>query len=284
MSITCLQETKLGPRSWQPSFPGYNVLRQDRPGGGGGLITLVHHSISFTRLASPINDGTCESLIIEASLADTPTKIVNVYVPPPSSSPPNYSATLAPFLALGAVVVGVVNAHEEEWSAAQGDARGSLFSDKIDNANYVVLNNPDIATRPISSSSPDIALVPPALAVNFDWCVTTTLNSDHLPVSLCFPDDSPPSRGGRRFTNFRKADWPAFSRGRPSPLDLPASGFVCLRREDFLSRPPEMLVEIHSLWIPSRVCARDRRNFCIANRGKGQLAAPGSGGSGNRAP
>ena len=209
--VACLQETKLGPRSRQPNFPGFAVLRVDRQGGGGGLVTLVHHSVAYTQLVSPINDGVCESIVIEASLANTPTKIANVYIPPASSSPPNYVASLAPFFALGAIVVGDVNGHEEEWSAAQADVRGAAFSGEIDNANYVVMNDPDIATRPISTSSPDVALAPPSLALNFDWSVTTTLNSDHLPISLRFPDDSPPARNGKRFTNFRKADWPSFS-------------------------------------------------------------------------
>ena len=75
----------------------------------------------------------------------------------------------------------------------------------------MVLNNPDISTRPISASSPDVALAPPALALNFEWSVTTTLNSDHLPVSLCFAVDVAASRGGRKYVNFRKANWHAFT-------------------------------------------------------------------------
>jgi hypothetical protein len=57
VEIACLQETKLSSKSKSPSFPNYNVLRQDRPaGGGGGLIILVHHSVQFTSfddLSSP---------------------------------------------------------------------------------------------------------------------------------------------------------------------------------------------------------------------------------------
>ena len=249
MSIACLQETKLGPRSRQPNFPDYAALRLDRRGGGGGggLVTLIHHSVAYTQLVSPVNDGVCESIVIEASIANTPVKIANVYIPPASSSPPNFVATLAPFLAMGAIVVGDVNGHEEEWSAAQGDARGAALSGEIDAANYVVLNDPAIATRPVSASSPDVALAPSSLALNFDWSVTTTLNSDHLPISLRFPDDSPPARNGRRYTNFRKADWLGFSLAVDALLFVQRPPTTCASGEKVLRR---ILLMCSSRFIP----------------------------------
>ena len=80
--------------------------------------------------------------------------------------------------------------------------------------------------RPISSSSPDVVLVPLDLALSLSWSVVTTLNSDHLPITVNFDNDSPPSRSARCFTNFKKADWEAFklqTEDRLYRLPLPTS-------------------------------------------------------------
>jgi len=49
--IICLQETHLTPK-YQPSLPGYTLLRKDRPphlGKGGGLCVAVKHSVGLLR-------------------------------------------------------------------------------------------------------------------------------------------------------------------------------------------------------------------------------------------
>ena len=210
--VACIQETKLGTNSRLPAFPGYAVVRKDRVGGGGGLITLVHHSIQFQQLPSPINDNVSEVLIVQIDIADAQLKIANVYIPPASSSPPGFHASLSPLLSADSIVLGDVNGHSEEWSLGISDARGDTFAGEIDSLNFTVLNNPDIATRPISNSSPDVALVHTPLALTFDWSISTTLNSDHLPLSLSFGDDSPPVRDEKTFINLRKANWEEFQR------------------------------------------------------------------------
>ena len=211
--IACIQESKLGTDSRQPKFPGFAVLRQDRPGGGGGgLLTLIHHSLQFTQTLTPINDGVTESTVISVNFAGQQLQIANVYIPPASSTPAGFDASLAPLLVSDAIVIGDLNGHNEEWSQGASDARGDSLAAEFDSNNFVVMNNPDVASRPTSVSSPDVAVVNTPLALSFDWSLSTTLNSDHLPMSLSFPDDSAPTRGARSFTNFRKADWEGFRR------------------------------------------------------------------------
>lgn len=149
---------------------------------------------------------------MEVTIAGTSLKIANVYVPPASSCPANFVASIAPLLAIDAIVLGDINGHNEEWSMGAGDPRGDRIGAEIDNFSFVVLNDPDVATRPSSNSSPNVAFAPSALALNFNWITTTTLNSDHVPVSLCFADDTSPPRGGRTYTNFKKANWEDFTR------------------------------------------------------------------------
>ena len=45
--VACVQETKLDVNSSLKEFIDYATVRRDRPtgGGGGGLVTLVHHSV-----------------------------------------------------------------------------------------------------------------------------------------------------------------------------------------------------------------------------------------------
>ena len=226
MKIACIQETKLNASSKLPSFPNYAVLRRDRPvGGGGGLITLVHHSIPFIELPSPFNDST-ETIIVKAEISNNSFTIANVYIPPQSSCPPNFSASLLPLLVSEIIVVGDINGHNELWSSGANDVRGDALADEIDSKNAVVLNNPDFFTRPTSSSSPDLAVVPPNLALSLSWNIVTSLNSDHLPFCVNFDGDTPPTRSARSFTNFRKADWAAFeqcSEDQFSRTPLPTS-------------------------------------------------------------
>jgi hypothetical protein len=45
------------------------------------------------------------------------------------------------------------------------------------------------------------------------WTTHIQLNSDHLPITITLPsDDALPPRVAKTFTNFRKANWPAFIR------------------------------------------------------------------------
>ena len=48
--VACVQETKLGVNSSLKEFTDYATVRRDRPtgGGGGGLVTLVHHSVTYS--------------------------------------------------------------------------------------------------------------------------------------------------------------------------------------------------------------------------------------------
>ena len=210
--VACIQETKLSPNSRLPSFPGFAIIRKDWAGGGGGLLTLVHHSVQFSELASPINDNVTEIIVIQLSVADSILKVVNVYIPPVSSCPPGFRVSLSPLLVANTIVLGDVNGHDEEWSLGASDARGDHLADEADSCQFTILNNPDIATRPSSNSSPDVAFIHTPLALSFDWSVSTTLNSDHLPHSLSFSDDSTSVRGGKTYVNLRKAKWEDFQR------------------------------------------------------------------------
>ena len=247
VGICCLQETKLkeGDR-WPPSFPGYNLIRQDRQSrSGGGLATLVRHDISYVDVALPpqlANDNLIELQGIQIHPDSTPIAILNVYIPPASSTN-NRPINFAQILDLPSsdfMVVGDLNAHHGHWhSAVAADARGQIVADAIENSTAVCLNEDTHTRRPASinqpNSSPDISIVSAHLAPSLLWSTVDTLNSDHLPILISFADfNMAPPRSRKTFTNFRRADWNAFTSELESlvdDLDPPSS---CMKGEKLL--------------------------------------------------
>ena len=112
VKVVCLQETKLSANASTPKFPDYAVIRRDRPtGGGGGLVTLVHHSLNYIEIQTPLNDNFAESIIVKTTISGLKLQIVNLYIPPQSSCAPNFAASLSPILTNKFFIVGDINAH-----------------------------------------------------------------------------------------------------------------------------------------------------------------------------
>jgi exonuclease III len=108
VKVACLQETKLSSKSKDPSFPGYHLLHRDHPGGGGrgvgvsggGLITLVQHSVPFVEYDTAFistTDQTIEVQAVTATIDDLAINVYNIYIPPSSSCPRGYDPDLQPY-------------------------------------------------------------------------------------------------------------------------------------------------------------------------------------------
>jgi len=221
--IACLQETKLSPSSKLKPFPEYTLLRKDRPNQTGSSIAfLIHHSITYTHLnLSHLSDGVIELDGITMELNGSPTHIINIYLPPHSSCPPNYFPNFSQLLSFqdDSIILGDFNAHNPAWFSSTGDQtaanRGEALVEAI-NASDLCLLNEDTPTRLPSfgqPTSPDLSLCTAHLALSLSWHTSVTLNSDHLPILISFPTkDSPkPPRFIKTFLNFQKADWESFT-------------------------------------------------------------------------
>ena len=223
--MACIQETKLSPASTFKDFPGFTSVRRGRPGvrGGGGLLTLIHHSIKFTELPTDHlfpGDSTTEHLGVAVAWGDTTINIINIYIPPASSCPTHFRPDLSLLLNPNdtTIVMGDFNAHNAAWYSSTRDAaaagRGSAIVEAINDSNLTLLNL-DFPTRLPKSgnpSSPDLTLCSPHLALDADWTPLTTLNSDHLPIIITIDHDlsSLPDPPRHTFTNFRRARWNDF--------------------------------------------------------------------------
>ena len=62
--IITVQETKLNSKLKTPDIPNYSSIRKDRTtDGGGGLMTYIHHSITFTEITTPNNNNQIETIV-----------------------------------------------------------------------------------------------------------------------------------------------------------------------------------------------------------------------------
>ena len=75
VKVAVIQESKHSPNSKTPSIQNFTTVRKDcRQGQGGGLLTLIHKSINFSRKPeSPetLVEPHLEELTITATLGDT---------------------------------------------------------------------------------------------------------------------------------------------------------------------------------------------------------------------
>ena len=87
-------------------------------------------------------------------------------------------------------------------------SRGAAVIELSNNSNLALLNEAGPTRNPSvgPSSSPDLTIVSPHLAVEFLWSQTTALSSDHRPIMIKlagrFPEAS--SIDGRSFTTIRR--------------------------------------------------------------------------------
>jgi hypothetical protein len=189
---------------------------------GGDLAILIHHSVFFTQLdISSVTqlDATLEAQAISATINGSLINIFNVYVPPSSSWPPRYKFDIAPMLGFSdadSIILGNFNAHNTVWFSApacsQDTVRGGSMVSAVDSSPFDVLNLDAATCLPANGtpSSLDVSLISAHLAPVVTWSENANLNSDHLPLTIDFADDSPPPRLARTMINFKLADWAGF--------------------------------------------------------------------------
>ena len=120
-----IQESKLSSNSKTPSIQNFTTVRKDRrQGQGGGLLTLIHKSINFSRKPeSPetLVEPHLEELTITATLGDTEL---------PTSTYPRTGGYLPSLdhlmMTTDTLILGDFNAHHSAWYSSSTDTRGTL--------------------------------------------------------------------------------------------------------------------------------------------------------------
>ena len=172
ITVAALQETKLQERNKTPKFPGYTAIRRDRGQGGGGLMTLIHETVDFNTMdIDQQNDGTREVQGVNIKMNEVELNIINYYIPPSSSCPQGYKASLQDLLST---------------------------------------DHPTRLPRGDQPSSPDISMASSDLLLDLSWKTEITLGSDHLPMKIELKKDTEVRAPKRTFVNLSRADWDTF--------------------------------------------------------------------------
>ena len=191
-----IQESKISSNSRNPSIQNFTIVRKDlRQGQGGGLLTLIHKSINFSRKPeSPetLADSHLEELTITAMLEYTELIITNVYIHPASSCTGGYLPSLDHLMmTTDTLIMGDFNAHHSAWYSSSTDTRTPywkmwylaltlVFLIRIHQQGYQATPN---------SSSPDVSLASASLITSTNWQTKTNLCSDHLPILISLQMD-----------------------------------------------------------------------------------------------
>ena len=143
--------------------------------------------------------------------------IHNIYIPPSSCCIAGHNASIAHLLSNNemSLIVGDINAHLSIWDTNTSKVeRGEQLADRIDAADYTVLNENEATWLPKNgrSTSSDICLATNDIALLSDWSDSTSLSSDHLTILITTNSELSTIDGSRRtFINYNKADWARYA-------------------------------------------------------------------------
>ena len=98
VKLAVIQESKLTLKSKTPCIQTYTTVRKDRPHGlGGGLLTFIHRSVTFSKQpssAESLYDPHLEEFAIEAEIGNTKLIISNIYISQASSCNNGYQSSI----------------------------------------------------------------------------------------------------------------------------------------------------------------------------------------------
>jgi hypothetical protein len=182
------------------------------------VAILVHHLISFVLIdMAPLTQGddVIKLIGVSVTINNSPLNVFSVYLPPASFCPTLYKPLWGPLLDysdFNTIIMEDVNVHHGAWFATSTCSHGGDLVLAIDSSNLCILNSNTPTRLPNNGNpnSPDLTLISAPFVASSTWCTHIQLNSDHLPITVDFGDDTPPPRCARMFTDFHLADWSKF--------------------------------------------------------------------------
>ena len=163
VKVAVIQESKLLSKSKNPCIRNYTTLRKDRPHGhSGGLLVLIHESITFSKQPSSpeaLSDPYLEELAIKADIGNTKLIISNIYIPPASSCSNGYQSSIEHLLTTPDTL-GDFKVHHPSRYSRSTDTKGKRMDDSINGSNYGIFNWDSPTRVPPNSepSSQDVSL------------------------------------------------------------------------------------------------------------------------------
>ena len=132
-------ESKLALNSRTPNIQNFTTVRKDRDQGqGGGLLTLIHKSINFSRRPDSPDTHLKECT---AKLGNTYLIITNVYIPLASSCTKGYNPSLVHLMmTTDTLILRDFNAHHSSWYSSSTDSRNTMLESVVSGSNFRILN------------------------------------------------------------------------------------------------------------------------------------------------
>lgn len=217
--VVGLCETWLSP-SISPSFPGFTIVRKDRPQHrGGGLALLIHNSISYNTLQiQPFQNGALEVLAVQLGLSSGWCTVMVLYNPCADITANEFNHYFN-ILSSPSLIMGDFNARHTFWDpslhrSSINSTGKSLFNCLISSPTFSLLNTPGVHTRFNSfsgnSSTLDLCLGS-GFFQNSNIEIGPYMGSDHLPLLLNCSNIPPvmPNSTRPRW-KFSPEKWPPF--------------------------------------------------------------------------
>ena len=152
INIAAIQETKLTNKTEPLKTPGRSAVRLDHhKNKGGGLQMLIKDTVPFVNNTAALPQSADPHLEQRGISVKMPNcqqlHIHNIYIPPRCSCSTGHNASIAHLLSNNkmSLTVGDINAHHSRWDT-NTNKRGKQLADKIDAADYTILNKNE-ATR-----------------------------------------------------------------------------------------------------------------------------------------
>ena len=143
--------------------------------------------------------------------------IHNIDIPPRSSCSAGHNTSIAHILNNNemSLIVGDINTHHSRWDTNTNEEEtGEQLDDEIDAADNTILSENEAWRLPTNgrSTSADISLASNNITLLYDWSVSTSLSSDHLPILITINSELSTIDGPRRtYINFKKSDWERYA-------------------------------------------------------------------------
>ena len=138
--LAMLSETWFKPERYI-AFSGYNIVRNDRLDGKGGVAILLKQNIKYTEISGSNLDNIFYVGLKIRLKNNIELTLISVYIKPNTKIK---LSTWNKFLSLFKkpfLIGGDFNAHHEAWGCSESDIYGKTLLESLDLNNIVYLNN-----------------------------------------------------------------------------------------------------------------------------------------------
>lgn len=207
-------------------FPGYDVIRQDRDDGRGGVALLVKSDIGYQEHPRTISISNFAYVMATIQVRpNTPLTIVSIYNSHRNNIPQRQWETLFRSLPKPFVITGDWNCHNRLVGCTYTDPKGNALFEAAAECDLVYLNDGSPTLVPsatqINDSAIDITFCSTSVAGKFQWQILDdTMGSNHWPALCVFDEkETPMGFTPTRRWNLRRADWEKFREFLASATD-----------------------------------------------------------------